>query len=79
MTRKYTHEQLVQRLDKPGWQTRAANESTPVEGSLRTLVEAAHARHTEGQAAGLLQEIITKIEVDMVQLQELWHHLGLPV
>jgi hypothetical protein len=79
MASKYTHEQLVQKLDKPGWRAVTGNESTPHEGSLRTLVEAAHARRAKGQTGGLLREIVTEIEVDMVQLQELWHHLGLPV
>lgn len=79
MASKYTHEQLVERLDKPGWRTAAENEAMPREGSLRTLVEAAHARRAKGQSSGLLREIVTEIEVDMVQLQELWHHLGLPV
>ena len=48
------------------------------EGTLAQMVEAAHSRHAKGQAAGYLQEIETEIEVDMLQLQDLWHYLGLP-
>src|SRR6185312_10228526 len=67
MERKYTHEELVERLDKLGWRTVTGNKSMPLEGTLRAMTEAAHGRRAKGHAAGLLQEIMTEVEVDLVQ------------
>jgi hypothetical protein len=49
------------------------------EGTLRDMSEAAHDRRKNGHAVGYLREIETEIEVDLLQLQELWHHIGLPI
>lgn len=76
---KYSLDQLKKKLGDPGWRAIKGNKSHSHEGTFGELVEAAHARHKNGQAAGYLQEIETKIEVDMLQLEELWHHMGLPV
>lgn len=76
---KLTHDELTERLDEPGWRTIAGNKAMPLEGTLRQMVEAAHERHKQGRAAGLLQHIATQIEIDMIQLENLWHYLGLPV
>jgi hypothetical protein len=76
---KYSTDDLKAKLAKPGWRTVTGNSSMPKEGSLSEMASAAHARHTSGQAAGTLQEIETEIELDALQLQELWRHMGLPV
>ena len=75
---KYSIDQLKQKLAASGWRTITGHASVPHEGSLGELAEAAHARHKKGQAVGLLQEIETRIEVDLLQLEELWQHMGLP-
>lgn len=75
---KYSIHQLKQKLGAPGWRNVTGNKSAPQEGTLGELAEAAHARHKSGRAAGYLQEIETRIEVDMLQLEELWQHMGLP-
>jgi hypothetical protein len=77
MADKYTHDELVQQLDKPGWRT--VSGEPPAEGTLRQVAEAAHGRRAAGGAAGLIQHIATRIEVDALQLEELWYHLGLPL
>jgi hypothetical protein len=79
MEDKYTHDQLVQKLDEPGWRTVTDNEAAPAEGTLREMAEAAHGRRTSGEAPGLLQHIATRIEVDALQLEKLWYYLGLPL
>ena len=79
MAEKYTQDQLVQKLDEPGWRTVAGNEAVPQEGTLRQMAEAAHGRHKAGGTAGLIQQIATRIELDALQLEELWYHLGLPL
>jgi hypothetical protein len=75
MAERYTKDELVQRLDKPGWRTVGDEQ----DGTLRAVAQAAHARRAQGHAPGRLQEIETRIEVGLIELEELWHHLGLPV
>ena len=50
----------------------------PVMGTLAQMAEIAHARRREGKSAGYLEEIETKVEIDILQLEELWQHMGLP-
>jgi hypothetical protein len=76
---KYSLEQLKHKLTAPGWRTITGNKTQPLEGTLSEMAEAAHARHVKGHAAGYLQEIETEIEIDALQLQELWYHMGLPM
>ena len=75
MADQYTKDELVGKLDQPGWRTVGADEAA----TLRDAAHAAHARHAKGDAPGPLEEIETRIEVGLIQLEELWHHLGLPV
>jgi hypothetical protein len=70
---------LVEKLDQPGWRAVTDNHATPSEGTLRQMAEAAHRRHASGKAAGLLQHVATRIEVDAVQLEKLWYYMGLPL
>lgn len=79
MADKYTHDQLVEQLDKPGWRSVPDDLAMPAEGTLRQMAEAAHGRRTRGKAPGLLQHMATRIEVDAVQLEKLWYYLGLPL
>jgi hypothetical protein len=78
MADKYTREELVGKLDQSGWRA-VSDHHPPAEGTLREVATAAHVRRAEGRAPSRLQEIETRIEVGMIELEELWHHLGLPV
>jgi hypothetical protein len=78
MADKYTHEDLVKRLPSEGWKLVTGNDAMPVEGTLKKMIEATHDRRKAGQATGYIQELETAIEVDMLQIQELWRQLGLP-
>lgn len=77
MADKYTDDELARRLDKPGWRINADNE-TPRDGTLSSLAAESHARHARGEHPGLLSEVETEVELDMLQLQALWRRLGLP-
>ena len=79
MADKYTREELTRRLGSPGWKVVTGNETMPVNGTLKEMVEITHERHRSGLASGYIQELETSIEVDMLQIQALWHQLGLPV
>lgn len=78
MTNKYTHDELTGRLTSPGWKVVTGNESMPINGTLKEMPETTHGRHRSGQGAGYIQELETAIELDMHQIQALWHQLGLP-
>jgi hypothetical protein len=79
MAKKYTRDELIERLKKRGWGLVTGNQAMPLQGTLSQIVEATHDRHSNGHASGYIKEIETAIEVDMLQIQDLWHHLGLPV
>lgn len=76
MADKLEHKELVNRLDTPGW--RLVADDADVSGSLKDVVAATHARRSEGKEPGLIENIEARIELDMLQIQDLWHHLGLP-
>jgi hypothetical protein len=75
---EYSLDQLKQKLGDKGWQTHTGKSGRPMQGTLGEMVEAAHSRRKYGYAVGTLKEIETKFEVDMLQLEELWQHMGLP-
>jgi hypothetical protein len=74
----YSLEQLKQKLGASGWRAHGKTGDSHHEGTLEDAARAAHARHAEGEP-GHLQEIETEVKVEMMQLQELWRHMGLPV
>ncbi|MBN9588365.1 MAG: hypothetical protein J0G99_05085 [Alphaproteobacteria bacterium] len=76
MAEKYTKDELIGKLDQPGWRA-VSDGHPPSDGTLREAAEAAHARRAKGPSR--LEEIETRIEVGLIQLEDLWHHLGLPV
>jgi len=79
MANKYSFEQLVARLKSPGWRLKTDPKNKAVSGTLEDLVKATKDRQDKGEHPGLIEEIETTIELDMIQLAELWRHLGLPV
>jgi hypothetical protein len=58
---------------------RRPDKTMPVNGTLKEMVETTYDRRRSGLASGYIQELETSIEVDMLQIQALWHQLGLPV
>jgi hypothetical protein len=80
MAYKYTDDELAERLKSPGWRlvTDRKDDNT-VTGRLEHVLGVTHEKHKSGQAPGLIQEIETGIELDMIQIERLWRYLGLPV
>ena len=74
----YSLEDLKRKLADKGWRTNTGSSASPVQGTLGEMVEGAHARRKSGQAVGIIEEIETEIKIDLLQLEELWQHLGLP-
>jgi hypothetical protein len=79
MASRYSFDQLVARLKSPGWRLKTDKKDKAVSGTLEDLVKVTKDRHEKGEHPGLIEEIETTIELDMIQLAELWRHLGLPV
>jgi hypothetical protein len=50
-----------------------------ISGTLEQILAITHDRKQSGQAPGSIAEIETGIELDMIQIEKLWHYLGLPV
>ena len=76
MTEKPTHDDLVKRLHTPGW--RLVADEDEASGTLKDVLEETHARKTRKKEPGLIQHIETTLELDAIQIQNLWHYLGLP-
>ena len=77
MTKKPTHDELVKRLHTPGWRLVTEDEDQP-EGTLKDVLETTHERKKRNKAPGLIRHIETMLELDAIQIQNLWHYLGLP-
>jgi len=79
MANKYTDAELTERVKSPGWTLVTAEKGDPVTGSLEDILKITHGRHKSGHASGLIEEMETAIELDMLQISMLWRYLGLPV
>jgi hypothetical protein len=77
MTKKPTHDELVKRLHTPGWRLVTEDEDAK-SGTLKDVLETTHERKLRKKAPGLIQHIETTLELDAIQIQNLWHYLGLP-
>jgi hypothetical protein len=74
----YLLEDLKRKLAHDGWRTNTGSSAFPVQGTLGEMVEGAHGRRKSGQAVGVIEEVETEIKIGMLQLEELWRHMGLP-
>ena len=75
MTKKPTHDELIERLHTPGWRLVTKDEPEAASGTLKDVLETSHARK---EKQGLIQHIETTLELDAIEIQNLWHYLGLP-
>ena len=77
---KPTHDELIAMLSTPGWHLVADSKALSVKNrTLEELVRTTHARHKQGEAPGLISRLENSLELDAIQIQELWAHLGLPM
>jgi hypothetical protein len=78
MADKYSAEELKAKMKASGWRL-VRDKEAPITGTLQNLVHLTHQRHSQGETPGLIQEIETRIERDMIESERLWLSLGLPV
>ena len=76
---KYSDDELKIKLGNSGWRLDSTHKDHILSGTLKDVLEFMHEKHKAGVPRGLIQEIETKIELDMIQVELLWRYLGLPV
>ena len=80
MTDQDKQTDLTGRLASPGWRlVTGAKDGVPVAGTLEQTLRASHDRKMNGETPGLIEEVETTIELDLIAIEKLWRYLGLPV
>jgi hypothetical protein len=75
-----SREELVAQLQTKGWDLVTGSETVPIKNrTLEEVVRATHARHKKGEEPGLIKRMETALELDLIQIQQLWEYLGLPM
>jgi hypothetical protein len=78
MAQRYTDEELQKMVKSPGW-SHSAPLGERADGTLEDVAKLSHAHHQSAGSPGLVRQAETAIELDLIQLEKLWHYLGLPV
>ena len=78
MADKYTRDDLLNHVKSPGWELVTGHDQKPVTGTLEDVAKAAHERLKAGHGMGLIRRIENAVELEMLQIEALWQHLGLP-
>lgn len=73
----YSDDELKALQTSPGWQLEAGGATH--EDTLENVAKIAHARRARGEHPGLIRQVETSIELEMLQLEALWRAMGLPV
>jgi hypothetical protein len=79
MADKYTDDELVGLMKSPGWGLVTGRYDKATSGTLEDVLKANHQRRRSGETPGLIQQLETSIELDMLQIEMLWRYLGLPI
>jgi hypothetical protein len=70
MPDKYTHGQLTKPVKSPGWRlVTGKKDGHSITGTLEHVLGVTHERRKGGQAPGLIEEIETKLELEMIQIE----------
>ena len=79
MTKKPTHDELVERLHTPGWRlvTGEKDKSKAINGTLKDMLETTHDRKKRKEAPGLIKHIETTLELDAIQIEHHMQHMPL--
>lgn len=72
-----TPDDLKSKVKSPGWQLEAGGETK--HGTLEDVLRLAHARKEAGHKPGIIRQLETSLELEMLQIEQLWRYLGLPV
>jgi len=78
MPNDYSHDELAKLTKSPGWRLETDGNAEHA-GTLEDVAKVAHERHARGEHPGIIKRIETSIELEMLQLEQLWRNLGLSV
>ncbi len=78
MPKEYSRDELAKLTKSPGWHLDTGDKARHT-GTLEEVAKLAHERHTRGEHPGIIKQIETSIELEMIQIEQLWRSLGLPV
>jgi hypothetical protein len=80
MTDQDKQADLTGRLASPGWRlVTGEKDGAAVTGTLEQTLRASHDRKMNGEAPGLIEDMETTLELDLIAIEKLWRYLGLPV
>jgi hypothetical protein len=66
-------------MKSAGWLLVSDKNDEPVTGTLEEILNVTHGRRNSGHEPGLIKEMETAIELNLIQVELLWSYLGLPV
>ena len=69
---------LIKQLNSTGWNLIDEQSDKKTSGTLSEVLTESHSRKSKGNRPGKIEQIETAIELDMLQIELLWHQLGLP-
>jgi hypothetical protein len=78
MANSNNDEDLASQLDSPGWRLTGDRPGNGVTGTLGEVLTESHSRKARGEHPGRIARVMTAIELDLIQVEQLWQHLGLP-
>jgi hypothetical protein len=77
---KLSRAELVALLQTKGWDLVTGTKTTPLKDhTLEQVARTAHAGHKKGETPDAVKKLETKLELDLIEIQQLWEHLGLPM
>jgi len=78
MANSNNDEDLTRQLNSPGWRLTGDRPGNNVTGTLGEVLTESHSRKARGEHPGRIARVVTAIELDLIQIEQLWQHLGLP-
>ena len=76
MPNTLTPEELQNLKETPGWHLDTGQGTHT--GTLEEVARVAHDRSARGEHPGIIRQLENSIELEMLQLEQLWMDLGLP-
>jgi hypothetical protein len=73
-----TDDELRALAKQPGWRLETA-EGAGHTGTLEDVARMAHERRVRGQHPGIVRQIENAVELEMLDLEQLWRAIGLPL
>lgn len=73
-----TKDELRELSRQAGWHL-DTGEGAGHSGTLEDVARIAHARRSRGEHPGIVRQIENAVELEMLELEQLWRAIGLPV